>query len=59
MVRDDQIMEEVPLHYAGEKSTFAGQVPLITAGPMELEVLASDPANANFGLVRQRLTVTP
>ena len=41
-VRDGRVINEVPLRYAGEKSTFAGRVPLPTAGPIELEVLAMD-----------------
>lgn len=59
VVRAGKVLEEVPLRYAGEKSSFAGQVPLATAGLIELEVLALDPANANFGLARQSLTVVP
>ena len=41
-VQDGRVINEVPLRYAGEKSTFAGRVPLSTAGPIELEVLAMD-----------------
>jgi hypothetical protein len=59
VVRDGKVINEVPLRYAGKKSTFAGQVPLSTAGPIELEVLAIDPANANFGMIRRKVTVNP
>lgn len=57
VVRNGEVIGEVPLRYAGEKNTFAGQVPLTTIGPVELHVLAMDPANSNFGLVRRNLTV--
>jgi hypothetical protein len=53
------IVAEVPLQYAGETSTFAGKIQLTTAGTFEVEVLAMDPANANFGLDRRQLEVTP
>jgi hypothetical protein len=29
------------------------------AGPMELQVLALDPASANFGMTKQALAVVP
>lgn len=54
---DGKLLKEVPLGYAGKQSTFVGQVPLATVGQVELHVLAMDPANANFGMVRRNLTV--
>ncbi|MFQ5931272.1 MAG: hypothetical protein ACE5MM_02570 [Nitrospiraceae bacterium] len=59
MVRDGKVIEKAPLSYAGEKSTFAGQLSLPKAGPYELQVLAMEAANANFGLIRTTVTVTP
>lgn len=50
-------MGEIPLHYAGTQSTYAGQLPLTVAGPVTVEVLAMDAANANFGRVSQTFTV--
>ncbi len=38
---------------------FTGRVLLSTEGPIELEVLAMDPANANFGMIRRTVTVNP
>lgn len=57
VIREGRVINDVPLRYAGEKSTFTGRVPLSTAGPIELEVLAMDPANANFGMVRRVVTI--
>lgn len=58
-LRDGQVLTEAPLSYAGKKSTFAGQVVLDSKGPAELEVLAMDPSNANFGLARRTVVVGP
>lgn len=58
-MQNGKVIQEVPLQYAGKKSTFAGQIPLTAAGPLELEVLALDPPTANFGTVRRRVVVTP
>ena len=57
LVRNDEVIEEVPLGYAGEPSTYEGSLPLAAAGSFTLEVLALEPATANFGRVRQELTV--
>ncbi|MFQ5664517.1 MAG: hypothetical protein ACE5HL_11885 [Terriglobia bacterium] len=59
LLRDGEVVEEVPLRYAGEISTFTRRLRLTTPGPIELEVVAMDPANANFGRVRRTLTVVP
>lgn len=57
LVADDQTMAEVPLTYAGEPSTFAGTLPVAKPGEFTLEVLAIDPANANFGIVRRLVRI--
>jgi hypothetical protein len=59
LVRDGKVIAKAPLSYAGKKSTFAGQLSLPKAGSFELEVLAMEPTNANFGMVRRTVTVNP
>jgi hypothetical protein len=59
LVREGKIEKEVPMQYAGVQNTFKGDVPVTTPGQIELQVLAMDPANANFGLTRQDLTIVP
>lgn len=54
IVRDGEVVAEAPLPYAGETSTFAGSVPSAD-GAAELQVLAIDPARANFGIARAPL----
>ena len=59
LVRDGKALAEIPLRYAGTSSTFSGQLTFKMSGPFELEVLASDPINANFGMIRRKLHVAP
>jgi hypothetical protein len=59
VVRGGHVEAEVPLHYAGQQNTFAGTVPISTAGKVELDILALDPPSANFGMFHQDVTVTP
>ncbi len=59
LLRDGQVVEEVSLAFAGERSTYAGELPLSAAGPVELMILAMDPANANFGWARQEFQLAP
>jgi len=56
-VRGGKVVGETQLTYAGTASTYAGQLTLKDAGEYELEILASDAAAANFGVLRQKLTV--
>jgi hypothetical protein len=56
-VRGGKVAGETQLTYAGTASTYAGQLTLKDAGEYELEILASDAAAANFGVVRQKLGV--
>lgn len=58
VVRSGHIDSEEPLHYAGQQNTYVGTVPISTTGKVELDILALDPSNANFGIFRQDLTVT-
>ncbi len=57
LLRDGDVIAETTLAFAGERSTYAGELPLSTAGPVELMILAMDPANANFGWARQDFVV--
>lgn len=45
----DTVLSEIPLRYAGEPSLFSVRVSRPEYSPLRLEVLASDPAHANFG----------
>ena len=47
------------MQYAGVQNTFTGNVSVNAPGKIELQVLAMDGANANFGIDRQDLTVLP
>ncbi len=59
LLHDGDVIAETTLAFAGERSTYAGELPLSTAGPVELMVLAMDPANANFGWARQAFQLAP
>jgi len=59
MLRDGQVVQEFPLHYAGIVSTFKGELILPGPGMIVVEVLAMDPPNANFGQVQRTFTVAP
>jgi len=59
LLHEGQVVGEASLTYAGEQSTYAGRLALQAAGTLVLEVLAMDAANANFGHVRQQVTVEP
>ena len=59
LVREGNVEVEVPMQYAGVLNTYSGNVPVTAAGQVELQVLALDPVNANFGLTREDLTIIP
>src|SRR5258708_11300314 len=48
LVREGKIETEIPMQYAGVQNTFRGDVPVASAGQVELQVLAMDAENANF-----------
>lgn len=54
LVYDGAVVQEVPLTYAGEPNTFAGRVPVPGEGTFELQVIAADAEQANFGRFRSR-----
>lgn len=51
------IVGEVPLTYAGEASTYTARLPRVSAGGYTLEIVASSPKSATFGVVRRTLTL--
>ncbi len=57
LLRDGDVIAETTLAFAGERSTYAGELVLSGGGVVELMVLAMDPANANFGWARQDFVV--
>jgi len=59
VVRDGKVDAEFPMQYAGVQNTFKGQVSVNKPGHVELQVIAMDAGNANFGLNEQDLAVQP
>jgi len=59
VVREGKIESETPMQYAGVQNTFKGDVLSSSPGQIELQVLALDPDNANFGLTKENLTLVP
>ncbi len=59
LLRDGQVVAETALAYTGGTSTYAGRLPLAAPGAAEVEVLAMDPATANFGRARAAVSVVP
>ncbi len=59
LLRNGDVIAETTLAFAGERSTYAGELALSGGGVVELMVLAMDPANANFGWARQEFQLAP
>jgi hypothetical protein len=59
LIREGNVEAEVPMKYAGVQNTYAASVPVTAAGQVELQILAIDPVNANFGLTHEDFTITP
>ena len=57
LVRDNAVVGETTLTYAGESSMYTGELARVTAGVYQLEVIAANPATATFGMVRRRVTI--
>lgn len=58
LLLDGQVVAETPLEYSGETSIHVGTLPDPGPGPAAIEVIASDPARANFGMVRRAILVS-
>jgi hypothetical protein len=59
LLRNGKVESEIPMTYAGVQNTFRADVPVTAAGPLELQVLAMDPASANFGMNREAIAIVP
>jgi hypothetical protein len=59
LLRGGKVESEIPMTYAGVQNTFHADVPVTAAGPLELQVLAMDPASANFGMDREAIAIVP
>ena len=59
VLRQGKIETEVPMSYAGVQNTFRADVPVPEPGSVELQVIAMDPDNANFGMTKQVVAVFP
>lgn len=58
LLLDGEVVAETPLEYAGETSIHAGTLPDPGPGTATIEVIAADPARANFGMARQVILVS-
>jgi hypothetical protein len=59
VLRDGKIESETPMTYAGVQNTFHVNVTAAAAGPVELQILALDPASANFGMMHEAVALVP
>jgi hypothetical protein len=59
LLRDGKIQSEIPMTYAGVQNTFHADVPASPAGPLELQVLSMDAGSANFGMMKEAVTIIP
>lgn len=58
LLRDGEVVREVPLRYGGVPSIFTVRLPPADPGEYELEVLAADPERGNLGMARRDLSVS-
>lgn len=56
LMLDGNVVATKPMTYAGETSIFETAFPEIAPGTYELQIVASDAANANFGIATTTLT---
>jgi hypothetical protein len=59
LLRDGKIQSEIPMTYAGVQNTFHADVPATAVGPLELQVLSMDAGSANFGMMKEAVTIVP
>lgn len=57
LVREGEVVAEAPLRYTGEQSTFGGPLTAPGPGAYTLQVLASHPERANFGLAARAVSI--
>jgi len=59
MKRSTHVLSTVPLTYSGKRNTYHATVTVDQPGPLLIQVLAMDPAKANFGMATRTLDVLP
>jgi len=59
LLRDGKVQSEIPMTYAGVQNTFHADVPATAAGPLELQILSMDAGSANFGIMKEAVTIVP
>jgi hypothetical protein len=59
LLQNGEVVEEARMDYAGTQSTYSAKLAAVAPGDYQLEVLALDANNANFGHVRRPITITP
>ncbi len=59
LTKGNEILQEIPLQYAGKVSTFGGQLTISGVGQLEVEVLAMDSFNANCGRAGHKFNISP
>ena len=52
LVEGAEVVAEAPMHYAGTTSTYEARLPLTGTRDLELQVLAADAEEVNFGMDR-------
>lgn len=57
LLADGDVVSEVPLDFTGETSVYAGEIAAPGPGDYTLEVLAADPATANYGHDRREVSI--
>ena len=57
LLRGDDVVQEVPLPFAGQTSMYSGTLTAQAPGAYTIQVIASDPSHGNFGWVREEVTV--
>lgn len=59
LVQDGRTVQETPLSFAGETSTYSGHLKPSEPGAAVLEVWAMQPDKANFGWARKEIEIVP
>lgn len=59
LLQNGGVVEEARMAYAGTQSTYSAKLAPVAPGDYQLEVLALDSNNANFGHVVRSVTIEP
>lgn len=57
LVRDNKVVSQTTLAYAGETSVYNGELARVEPGVYQLEVIAANAGAATFGIVKRRVTI--